>query len=97
MNLEFKRDDLLWQLIARIQDEQLRKEFKSFFSNVQKTKLEEPSDDFISEYRTEIKPVFDLDAIKKEQNYIPLISEEIDEFIDKIDLKETDEELLNLS
>jgi len=96
MNIEVKKYNII-QLIMSVADEGLVDQINSKLMQLIPAK-EEASivEDPISKYSTVIEQEFDLEKIKREQNYQGIDAKKMYRLIEKADIQEPIEELLKM-
>jgi len=97
MNIEVKKYNII-QLIMSVADEQLIDQISSKVQQLIPVKEEDVSivEDPIIKYSTVIEQDFDLEKIKKEQNYQGIDAEKMYRLIKEADIQEPIEDLLKM-
>jgi len=100
MNIEIKKYNII-QLIMSVADEQLIDQINSKVRQLVPVKEEVSEDislveDPITKYSTVIEQEFDLEKIKKEQNYTGIDAKKMYRLIEEADIQEPIEDLLKM-
>lgn len=89
MNIEIKKNKII-SLIHSIADENIIDEISTKIIKLVPTS----NSNSLDEYKTEIRDKFDLESLKKQQNYKSPSLSEIDKLIESADIQESIDELL---
>jgi len=96
MNLETKKNSII-QVILSIADEDLLDQIsKKLIRLVPSSKNDIVKDNILDKYRSVIEADFDLEKIKKEQDYRGIDSQKMERLIKEADIQEPIEDLLKM-
>jgi len=96
MNIETKKNSII-QMILSIADEDILDQIsKKLVRLMPANQGNIVKDNILDKYRSVIEADFDLDKIKKEQNYQGIDSKKMDRLIEEADIQEPIEDLLKM-
>jgi len=96
MNLETKKNSII-QIILSIADEDLLDQIsKKLIRLIPSNQNDISKESILNKYRSVIETDFDLEKIKREQNYQGIDSQKMERLIEKADIQEPIEDLLKM-